>query len=402
LNRAAFNLGQLVARRLLEIDEVRTILLAAALEAGNPETEARPPSSPGCEAARPSRAAGGTAPRDHHRRGGDPPGGRMASSFLGSARLEAVGPLGGVVVSGTGEVGPLKLGALKVGAAHVGTAQIRPPQIRVLQMGLVEVGTAQPCSLQVCLAQISVFQISAVQPNAGHLGTGQVRVPEQRIGQPGVMQEGATQIDPRQVQLKLIAYWWAPAQHDHGYLDIGRAEMQPGQLPVNGWGRMLGPLWRANQPGGMGADICSEDGLDGASVRWRVRGDAFQGVEPAKAHVLLVVAELIDRAAESLSDLAFSADLELPPTRDRANDQQQAGDPLQQRGPSIVLQLCLPLLQLDPPFGTVTPCSSAGDSEGCSSRGKASTHTSSNATAATARTTDREPGCCIPVHPFSP
>jgi hypothetical protein len=41
LNRAAFNLGQLVARRLLEIDEVRTILLAAALEAGNPETEAR-------------------------------------------------------------------------------------------------------------------------------------------------------------------------------------------------------------------------------------------------------------------------------------------------------------------------------------------------------------------------
>jgi hypothetical protein len=41
LSRAAFNLGQLVARRLLEVDEVRTILLAAALEAGTPETKAR-------------------------------------------------------------------------------------------------------------------------------------------------------------------------------------------------------------------------------------------------------------------------------------------------------------------------------------------------------------------------
>jgi hypothetical protein len=41
LNRAAFNLGQLVAARLLDADEVRAVLLAAALEAGNPEAKAR-------------------------------------------------------------------------------------------------------------------------------------------------------------------------------------------------------------------------------------------------------------------------------------------------------------------------------------------------------------------------
>jgi hypothetical protein len=41
LNRAAFNLGQLVAARLLDPDEVRAVLLAAALEAGNPEAKAR-------------------------------------------------------------------------------------------------------------------------------------------------------------------------------------------------------------------------------------------------------------------------------------------------------------------------------------------------------------------------
>jgi Bifunctional DNA primase/polymerase, N-terminal len=40
LNRAAFNLGQLVAAGLLDGDEVRAVLLAAALEAGNPKAKA--------------------------------------------------------------------------------------------------------------------------------------------------------------------------------------------------------------------------------------------------------------------------------------------------------------------------------------------------------------------------
>jgi hypothetical protein len=41
LNRAAFNLGQLVAAGLLDVEQVRAVLLAAALEAGNHETKAR-------------------------------------------------------------------------------------------------------------------------------------------------------------------------------------------------------------------------------------------------------------------------------------------------------------------------------------------------------------------------
>jgi hypothetical protein len=40
LNRAAFNLGQLVAAGLLDRERVRGVLLAAALEAGNPQTKA--------------------------------------------------------------------------------------------------------------------------------------------------------------------------------------------------------------------------------------------------------------------------------------------------------------------------------------------------------------------------
>jgi hypothetical protein len=40
LNRAAFNLGQLVAAGLVDVDQVQVVLLAAALEAGNPKVKA--------------------------------------------------------------------------------------------------------------------------------------------------------------------------------------------------------------------------------------------------------------------------------------------------------------------------------------------------------------------------
>jgi Bifunctional DNA primase/polymerase, N-terminal len=64
LNRAAFNLGQLAAAGLLDVDQVRAMLLAAALEAGNPEAKARATIESGLcgGAAKPRRArVGGVA-----------------------------------------------------------------------------------------------------------------------------------------------------------------------------------------------------------------------------------------------------------------------------------------------------------------------------------------------------
>jgi len=63
LNRAAFNLGQLVATGLLDAEEVRAVLLAAALEAGNPEAKAR--------ATIKSGLAGGAAKPRRRQRPGD-------------------------------------------------------------------------------------------------------------------------------------------------------------------------------------------------------------------------------------------------------------------------------------------------------------------------------------------
>jgi hypothetical protein len=63
LNRAAFNLGQLVAAGLLDVDEVRSVLLAAALEAGNPEAKAQATITSGLRggAAKPRRRRAGAA-----------------------------------------------------------------------------------------------------------------------------------------------------------------------------------------------------------------------------------------------------------------------------------------------------------------------------------------------------
>jgi hypothetical protein len=63
LNRAAFNLGQLVAASLLDADQVRAVLLTAALEAGNPEAKARATIESGLRggAAKPRRRRAGAA-----------------------------------------------------------------------------------------------------------------------------------------------------------------------------------------------------------------------------------------------------------------------------------------------------------------------------------------------------
>jgi hypothetical protein len=63
LNRAAFNLGQLVAAGLLDAEQVRGVLLAAALEAGNPQAKARATIASGLRggAAKPRRRRDGAA-----------------------------------------------------------------------------------------------------------------------------------------------------------------------------------------------------------------------------------------------------------------------------------------------------------------------------------------------------
>ena len=66
---------------------------------------------------------------------------------------------------------------------------------------------------------------------------------------------------------------------------------------------------------------------------------------------MLVAAELVDRSGEPFGDLPLPADLDLPPRRDDACDQQQTADglenALEQGGPGVLLESGLGLPQLN-------------------------------------------------------
>jgi hypothetical protein len=97
----------------------------------------------------------------------------------------------------------------------------------------------------------------------------------------------------------------------------------------------------------VGADEGTQQVQDGVAVGRGVLGDAFQRVDTANAHVDVFAAQLIHRASESLGDLAFAADVDLPPGCHGADDDQQPGKALQDRGPGVVSELGLRLLELD-------------------------------------------------------
>jgi len=200
---------------------------------------------------------------------------------------------------------------------------------------------------QVGQPQIGVFQVTSFQIDSRHPGTGQVGMPDHGVGQPSAWKVGTAQVNPGQIQLQFIPGRRTVAKQHKRRLDVRSPVVQPGQLLVNGRCRVLRTVWGADQPGSMGADQRAEDFCDGPSVGRRVPGYTLQGEDATEAHVRCSAAELVNRPGEPLGDLPFPVDLDLPPGRDGPGDQQQAGDALQQRGPSVVLQSGLGLLQLD-------------------------------------------------------
>jgi hypothetical protein len=97
----------------------------------------------------------------------------------------------------------------------------------------------------------------------------------------------------------------------------------------------------------MTTDKCPEHVLDGAAVIRRILGDASQRVQTADAHIKILAAQLIDGTAEPVGDLAFAADVDLPPRCYRAGHHQQPAKGLQDGRSRVVGELGLGLLELD-------------------------------------------------------
>jgi hypothetical protein len=73
------------------------------------------------------------------------------------------------------------------------------------------------------------------------------------------------------------------------------------------------------------ADKGSHQELDSGPVRYGIPGDTFECVETADTDIDVLVTQLVDSARESLGDLAFTADMDLPPGGDRSAHDSQSG-----------------------------------------------------------------------------
>src|SRR6266567_11515 len=71
---------------------------------------------------------------------------------------------------------------------------------------------------------------------------------------------------------------------------------------------------QARWPWGVAADEGGQHLADHGTVGGRVAGNSLQRVDPAKPHVKLDMAELVDRPGEPLRQLPLLRDLELLPT----------------------------------------------------------------------------------------
>jgi hypothetical protein len=304
-----------------------------------------------------------------------------------------VGPL----QVGVGKVGSLQIGTGEVGPLQIGTAKERLPQLRTTKVGPLQVGAVEGGSLQMGATKVGGFQagtakerffqvgtaeIGSLQMSAAEVGPLQMGGKEKRLLQVSTIEEcllqvGAAKHGPLQVgtakmgSLQMGAAEVGPPQvgrskihpetllhgreggstrgesvatkHGHDRMDVRGADLQ-------GCRRLLGRLgrhvfaWFAWRPGGVSADIGSEDLTDCGSISRGVPHDALQCIDASQPNVELLVPELVDGTGESFSDLALLSDSELHPSGGKlpigevdAGQHSRTAQSLEQRRADLVL-----------------------------------------------------------------
>jgi hypothetical protein len=124
--------------------------------------------------------------------------------------------------------------------------------------------------------------------------------------------------------------------------------LQRHQAIIERRSRTLKPLAGARRPWGANTDECSQDIGDRRSIILGVRCDPLQGTDTADSHLCLVISKLVNGVRKTFSDLPIPADLDLAPRADQSNGNKNATQRLKQGSSSIVLQVALRLLKLDP------------------------------------------------------
>jgi hypothetical protein len=168
-----------------------------------------------------------------------------------------------------------------------------------------------------------------------------VRLAEVRPLQVGAAELGVPQVAGMQVepiaQVASCPSEVATTKHRQARLHVGSAYLQLRHLVDRRGSDVL--AWEAWRPGGMAADEGGQHLPDRGPIGNGVASDALQRVDPAKPHVQLVVAELVDRPGVALGDLALPGGPELAVGEVHAHQQDHATKPLQQSRTDLVLCL---------------------------------------------------------------
>jgi hypothetical protein len=268
------------------------------------------------------------------------------AKFAAPFRVDAVRPDGGVVSTSTSQHGVVKNRVAQVGPAKIRMTEVGSAQVGALQVGGAEVRLGELRAFEIGPAQVRSLEIASIKLRLLQRGTGEVGVPHLDSSQPGAVELEATQVYSRQVEHLFVWHGQAAAQDGHCCPDVRGPNLHPRQVLVNRCGGVL--LIFGGWPPRVVTDEGTKLKLDSLAVGCGVLGDAFERVDAANANVNVVAAKLVHGPGETLSNLAFTADLHLTPCRHRACQDYHPSQHLQQRGSDVVLQLALGLLECDP------------------------------------------------------
>jgi len=261
--------------------------------------------------------------------------------FTASSGVDISRPGCRVVCLRAGQHGAVEDRAGQVGAAKIRMAKVGTLQVRALQVGAAEVRPSETRMPEVAASQVRVREIASVEARSRQLSTGEVGVSHLDSRQLGPVELKTAQVHPRQIKDPRIRRGRAEAQDAHCCLNIGSTDAHPGQVLVHGCGGMLRAVRRSDRPACVVTHKGTEEVLDGVAVVAGVLGDAFERVDTANTHINVLAAQLIHGPGKSLGDLAFAADVDLPPSRCGAGNYQQSGEALQYCRPGIIDQLGL-------------------------------------------------------------
>lgn len=247
----------------------------------------------------------------------------------------------------------LQVGASEIHIPHGASRKVCTDELGASKRCLVQVCIAkfcpvQRCAIKVCPAKVDPHEVTIV-PICPPCPTGsQVRLAQVGTDEPRSRKICLAEIKPRQGEPDNQSVFRNPTQDSYSSMHISRSVLQPRKIAIDRRSRVR---VRVTFISSIPRHTASKKRCDNFGysrlVGWGVTGDSFQRVESTDSYVELFGTQLVDCVRESVGHVAFTGDLDLPPSHRSTRNHEQSAYRLQERGAHTILKLRLLLLQLD-------------------------------------------------------